>query len=86
MKDVEHEQFIWDGAGRLRLGGSQWEDGAERSVEWAWKDKNGDFSRGSTAELPDHVFAKLVVLAFAHGYLTWPMLASALAELTAPQP
>ena len=41
MKAVEHEKRIWGGRYKMMLGSSQWEEGADRSVGYAWPDKNG---------------------------------------------
>ena len=81
MKDVEHSKTVWEKY-EIRLGASQWAGGTDASVAFCWPDKNGKYSRGSTAEIPAQVLAMLVVFAVEHQYLTWPMLLDAAREVS----
>jgi hypothetical protein len=82
MKHIEHERRIWGKPGyKIMLGSSQWGDGVDRSVAYAWRDKNGKFSRGSTRELPVSALPLLAVYAIEHGYLTAQDFVNAVREL-----
>jgi hypothetical protein len=81
MKDIEHSKTVWEKY-ETRLGSSQWAGGTDASVAFCWPDKNGKYSRGSTAEIPAQVLAMLTVYAVEHQYLTWPMLLDAAREVS----
>jgi hypothetical protein len=65
---VEHQEAV-DGVqgDELLLGGSSW-DAADRSLKYAWPDKNGRRARGG--EVPVSAIPQAVVFAARKGYLT----------------
>lgn len=74
-QDVEHEHFLPRAEDepryfRFQLGLAQW--GADdRSIGYAWENRNHEHRRGTEFEIPEYVFPHLVAYAMKYGYLSW---------------
>jgi hypothetical protein len=53
----------------------------DRSIGYAWRNRNDEFGRGTEFEIPEAVFPHLVAFAIKRGYLTWPALVNAAHQL-----
>jgi hypothetical protein len=71
----------------LVLGNSSWHGGADRSLKYAWPDKNGKRARGG--ELPISAVPQAVMFAARTGFLTreeTAMLVKGLVDILAASP
>lgn len=84
MQDVEHEHFIPRDEEpkyfRFQLGLAQWGED-DRSVGYAWENRNHEHARGTEFEIPKDVFPDLVAFAMKHGYLSWDAVVQAAVRL-----
>jgi len=67
--DPVHEEAVetWP-TDTLMLGNSSWHGGADRSLKYAWPDKNGKRARGG--EIPMSAVPQAVMFASRKGFLT----------------
>jgi len=85
MQDVEHEHFMQRGDDepkyfRFQVGLAQW-DADDRSIGYAWENRNHEHRRGTEFEIPEAVFPHLVPYAMNYGYLSWDAVVRAAVEL-----
>jgi hypothetical protein len=86
MQDVKHEDFMPRDQKtekkyfRFQLGIAQWGED-DRSIGYAWWNKNSEHARGTEFEIPKDVFPHLVAFAMKYGYLSWDAVVQAAVEL-----
>ena len=75
MQTVEHERFLPRGDHepryfRIQLVLAQW-DSDDRSIGYAWENRNHEHGRGTEFEIPEKIFPDVVAYAMRYGYLSW---------------
>jgi hypothetical protein len=85
MQDVKQERFLPRAEDepryfRLQLGLAQWDED-DRSIGYAWENRNHEHGRGTEFEIPEDVFPHLVAYAMRYGYLSWDAVVRSAVQL-----
>ncbi len=85
MQDGEQERFLPRGAHepkyfRFQLGLAQWGED-DRSIGYAWENRNNEHRRGTEFEIPEEVFPRLIAFAMKYGYVSSNAVVRAAVEL-----
>jgi hypothetical protein len=85
MQDVEQQRFLPRAEDehtyfRFQLGLAQWDEN-DRSIGYAWENRNHQHGRGTEFEIPEDVFPHLVAYAMRYGYLSWDAVVRSAVQL-----